>query len=143
MMPGMSTTVPIVAMSSDLYIEHLREKKRRLDALCDAAKAYLAVELDREIECLAKPAEAPDMREFRYGPAPSIESLTRAVEAVQALESQIEKLDMIDGTPAAEYMGPLIDAMYRPMLQQQLDGAKRYRDDMQQRMEDAAKEQQL
>ena len=140
MSPGVMNVVPV---DRDRYAEHLREKKRRLDALCDAAKAYLSVEIDDEIEALATAPPPPDMRGLSFGPTPSIESLTRAVEAVQAIESQMEKLDMIDGTPAAEYMGPLIDAMYRPMLQQQLDGAKRYRDDLQQRMEDAAKEQQL
>ncbi len=130
-----------VGVSREQYTEYLREKKRRLDALCDAAKAYLSVEMDQEIEELSKPVEVPDMKSFdqyMYGPKPTVEDLARASEVVQNLEMQMEKLGELGDGPAAEYLRPLIDAMYLPMLQHQLDNVREHRDRIQKRMEEQA-----
>lgn len=138
--------VNVTPVSRDKYLQHLRNKRLCLDVLCEAAKNYLGFELDAEIAELENPPEAPDPAEFiRYGSpyAHSPESLIRANEAVQGLEHQLEMLDKIKDTPAAEYMGPLVDAMYKPMLEQQLESAQRYRDEVQKSMENAAQEQQV
>lgn len=133
-----------VGVSREKYREFLEEKRRRLHALCDAAKAYLCLETDQEIEELSKPEEAPDKRTFDpYGPwSPKVEDLAKASEAVQNLESQLEKLeDLGDDPHVRQFMGPIVDGMYRPMIQQQLDGAREHRDRIQKRMEEQAKKQ--
>ncbi len=134
-----------IGVDRETYLKHLHEKKLRLDALCEAAKAYLSCELDSEIEELSKPqptpAEFPSPGEFMYGPCPTTEELMRAGDSVQKLEEQIEKLGvMTTQGPAAEFLGPLVEGMYLPMIQQQLDQAIRYRDGLQKRMEAGAKE---
>ncbi len=103
-----------VGVSREQYTAHLREKK---------------------------PVEPPDMRPFDpYGPwSPSVEDLTKATDAVQNLELQLEKLESMDfNGPMGEFLGPLVDGMYGPMLQQQLTGAREHRDRIQKRMEEQA-----
>ncbi len=75
-----------------------------------------------------------------YGPpwSPKVEDLAKAQESLQNLEMQIETLGQLDEGPAAEYLRPLINGMYLPMLQTQLDSAREYRDRIQKRMEDQA-----
>ncbi len=51
-----------VGVGREQYTAHLREKKRRFDALCDAAKAYLAAELD--VTSRGEPAFALFIHQF-------------------------------------------------------------------------------
>lgn len=136
--------LPIGPATREMYREYLAEKRRRVIALCDAARDYLNSDTDHELAELEKPVEEyPDPVNFDpYGPwTPTVEELARASESVQNLETQIEKLESIpaDG-PAGEYLSPLINGMYRPMLETQLATAREYRDRIQKRMEDQAAE---
>jgi len=121
------------------YGEFLKEKRRRLIAVSEAEHARIKAKLEYNLIDIDE-----EIRQFETAAAdqrPSVEDLSRATQAVQALEAQIESLDQMSNQPGiGDIMRPLIEGMLRPLLTTQLEAAEKYRTRIQTALEETPQE---